>query len=1687
MAEQTSRLACAMTLLMLTSAILTVLGGEAGKYNDAKSESQIVLEGVPSSHIGSAKGATSQFADGNTSLSLNPSAGEVGGITNRVGQRINGTSLNLTAGGLREWSNDTHSMISLAANSTMSMTTVDASGDLRLNTTYGGNVPNAGTNNTQVHLNSMWAAGNYSFDTFRIICIGLSCGSITVQGGPLRIYANTIIIDQGAGIYADEMVWGNTGQGGSTMRGSNGKSPGAGGAGHGASGGIGGGTNGGAGGVNYGNGSEPGSSGGNVTFTNSNGQTSVDAQGGKGGGVIELVARTIWMNGTISANGGRGDDGAPPASGTGPGGSGAGGGSGGSIVLMANTVNIGNTGTLRAVGNDGGDGADGVQNGPGIGMYDGGHGGGGGAGGIVMAVSTPNNLNNNGVMHANGGSGGSGGRAYGTGSAGSAGNNGGNGYAFTGTFAGWGGAPIYAYSGNYTSPIFGQSGVVNVDSTSVVDYTSPANTSVNGSYHYSLDGVTWSNWLPLNLSNQSLPPFAFIQFHFDLATSDNSTTPRVGAINLSASSWYSLDGLTLSIANSSSSPNTFWASGNDFGVVRNVTAIAGMGPTTIRSFVPTNATPLASAWFHIIPPTFNQASDVEISVGGTSLLSLNSSDFPSMGITVEVPLATLLNSWPSTPFTNNGSGGLAWSNLEVTCSATGPFMGSFSSSFAIIPYEVGHRIGVNGTIVSAINDYVNQTSGRWAEASFSTFPLTADATAHPNHTVVLDALSVTYIDDILPEVTNISFWVDGQPVTEARVGDMVEVRVKVLGNESDATVEWHMEGLGGISSWPPPTLSAMAWDTLHNGYIAFFDTSQFSSEYGDSIALWLWLRDVAGNERDPNGVGSWYDVLVLKPVYPDFDSIQVGGCERVVVSICEAEAGAELVFQVAAVEGRSDLDVFAHLTSSSGESETILQLFWHDSSKVYDGSFIFTPDRGEWWDLVFRVMDVNRNEDNWSTAAVTMVKLIDETRPIEGALVVGENPTSSQSWSIHGEWWQRAKDGGNATLSVSGPDNYSSMEVFSPHLSSDRMKVQSYVALGGPEVMGVGASKANNSTTGLVHSHLDSIWPDVGLANISDPWGSVQNFISARDEVVAANPELVTILPLRDYISSSTSVWQSNYPTLLDDLGALGAQVYLGQLQLDPDYTCHIASGSAGCHSYGEYEMVREKNRIITEIVSTRPWVTLVPLSDDGPVHPEWYYGNGDLTDAGHSVMAESFIRAIDGVVGQRLLNMSGSHLLDISSLAPGHYNFEMVVEDEQGNRALDAQSGPDATAFLAPQSDILSLTVTAPMGSTPIYPGEVHLTAQALCALDCDMLLDIYLDGVFIEQLTPTGGEILFTVDIRDVGEHSVSLRLSTPEWEVWDVNASTDISVTPHPAPEWSINCLSYDEETVLDDHAMNGEIGSLRISTHYIDCTVSNSGNADAEVIVSPASILTPFECTSDAVMVVQGGSGTIHCTAEESEENAGMYTISLGIDEVREVENKSIGGIQSEAILLSPRFQTDEIADGGEPGTEKGDGVEVAGKSPLKWILSAFLLLIIGLGGITLLFSMRDGENRLFRGKDDDSPFALSSSSGGLSELEAVHPALVAAPLEIPPSSAEPPIPTPSHDVSGVHTTTSVPQSLSEMTTDQHLDKSGGPVSTTVQAGDAHSPTREGGTETDAVRGLGEQASASGEAEDWGLEW
>ena len=1111
-----------------------------------------------------------------------------------------------------------------------------------------------------------------------------------------------------------------------------------------------------------------------------------------------------------------------------------------------------------------------------------------------------------------------------------------------------GAAPVYSAAGTFLSPIIGQVGTLHLSANLTLASVQPVNTSIEGAFRHTVDSTNWFGWQPLNIQGQMLPPFAEIQFQLNLSTTDNTTTPTVGSISYSQFTWRALDDASLDIGNVSGT-NEFWSFDAPLGLVRSGGALAGMGPTMILLSVPVGAKPAADAWVHIMPPGFLRDTDVTISMGSNVLKVLNSSDFPDAGLSVPIPSMLLSSVWPTSSSGPNGTGGIPWEDISISCATGFPFMGSFGVSLVALPYILTTDIGANGSMLSALNQHVNLTSNSWLEAVFNDFPLLSDGSGDADLAFTLQDLNVTYIDDIIPQVIEAIFLVDGQEITETRTGALVEIRVHVLAAEDDLALDWHLEGLGTISSWPPASLDSMAWDAVEEAYIGWLNTSQFPPTFGERMALWLWVNDTAGNSFSPVGVGDYYADFILRPEIPAMATGELTGCEQVSGSTCAVRPGDTIQFEATSTSSRSDLDVFVHLLRG-GTEDKVVPLHWNDSSQSYRGDLpLYFSDIGS-WDASWRALDVGRGEGGFSIQAITHVRVYDNHSAAESSFSTTTLSPDSTVLDLNATWTHLGYETGESHVEITGPAGFSELVDLVDGNHSESVVIDSYVALGSGAVVGDGAGQANSSSTSLIHQALQEAWPEVQLTNLGHGWATVHTFDSDLVQIRAANPDVVTILPIDDYASTSASTWRSNYPALLDELGTMGAEVFIGALMLDPDYLCHIESGPGGCHRFGEFESAREKNQILIELASTRPWVTIVPMSDDGPLHDDWLNNGDDYTDAGHAALAEAFLHSIEGRLSLRTILQDASLSVDISEWAFGEYQFELTVTDAQERDAEDLAPGPDTTFSLVPPHDVLSIQIITTAPET-LYPGDFEIAFDAVCTIGCEMILEVELDGERVEMFNPGQGlDSLMLTDIAE-GQHHLGLKLWTQDWPLAAQWATLDFEVKPAPAPIWSVECSSRATESVIRGVTQDGELGNLTTATHSIDCSVANTGNAAGTIRISSDSAIDPLICNAISQDVEAGRSTAFNCAMEESGQVTGTHEFFLVFEQVGPHVN--VGTWDATFNLSAPRFQADlTAADAGANSSQAG------AESLLTWVISFLILLVVGLALISILPGIRE---------------------------------------------------------------------------------------------------------------------------------
>ena len=898
------------------------------------------------------------------------------------GHSLTDGSVHLELEGLQQTHSDTYSVASGALNGTFNETVNDGT-NIELISAMSG-PPQAGTNSSTV-LSTTNLAGTHSYDTLELLCGIASCGRI-VATGDLTLYVNTLRVEQGTAIVANDLATGGQGAGSSTTTSSSGRNDGGGGAGHGGSGGAGGGTNGGAGGSTYGNGTERGSQGGTVSSS-----YHATATGGKGGGYIQIFANQIFVNGTIQAHGGDGTAGSQASSGTGAGGSGGGGGSGGSIFIKANSVQVGNGGQIKADGGDGGDGANGAQNGPGFGMYDGGDGGGGGGGGRIVISTQTGAYANSGTVNALGGSGGSKGLKYGTGVDGVDGSAGSTGTVTTGTWQGYiASSNTTSDNGTFTTnPLETQtlqpSLAYITHSTSV-----PSDASLTATYRFTLNGTSssweeWSDWAPLSLSGQWVERHRWIQIEYSFARG-GSTSPSLTSMNLEHTSWTMLQSSDMRYDGELLEPSF---SGTTLGLTTTMNATSS--PSQFSIDVPEGAvfSDDLHVWMHWDAATSGTTpSFSEASIGGTTLNATQQSRSQS-GVDIVMPKGLLNSATPSSTWIDGQ--GLEWKRLTIDVtmtSATDVWFGHLT-----VPWSFNVEIDVTNAVNNVIlyecgSFYAFTDPGCFGAATSHPFTIagTTMPIGSPAFTYVLDQPSFSWEDSYSPQITSIQHRKGVEQLPQIRVNETFSIVLFDGADETDLTVEFL--GLNWDISQGFASAQALGYHNALMGYYLYLSTDGLEVDIQHDYNMTFRVMDTHGNELLPRPT---YNFTVY-PVAPSVSTVSVTGPTLMAGSgtVNDPQVwgveGAALTIDVNDAHQRETLVVVAELTKVGATQPEFLPLFWNPELRMYSMDWFPMRDNLGDWQIEISMSEIDgleeKDEDGWKEGADLHLRLVDSMGPL---------------------------------------------------------------------------------------------------------------------------------------------------------------------------------------------------------------------------------------------------------------------------------------------------------------------------------------------------------------------------------------------------------------------------------------------------------------------------------------------------------------------------------------------------------------------------------------------------------------------------------------------------------------------------------------------------------------------------------
>lgn len=126
------------------------------------------------------------------------------------------------------------------------------------------------------------------------------------------------------------------------------------------------------------------------------------------------------------------------------------------------------------------------------------------------------------------------------------------------------------------------------------------------------------------------------------------------------------------------------------------------------------------------------------------------------------------------------------------------------------------------------------------------------------------------------------------------------------------------------------------------------------------------------------------------------------------------------------------------------------------------------------------------------------------------------------------------------------------------------------MVLGSSSTAGSGASGPQRTYVGLLDARLEDRFPTVELTNLGAGGATIDRLLDHVPTIVTLAPQLVTILPLTDYVRTSTATFAPGYAALIDArLG--GGDGPIGDLRIDDPLVCGTGSGPVGCLLLGRH------------------------------------------------------------------------------------------------------------------------------------------------------------------------------------------------------------------------------------------------------------------------------------------------------------------------------------------------------------------------------------------------------------------------------------------------------------------------------------------------------------------------------------
>ncbi len=1427
---------------------------------------------------------------------------------------------------------------------------------------------NAGNSSLNVTSLVKWT-GVHSFNTLHVRCTPNGCGSIEATG-PLVIIATTIIVDSGATISADSLAWGGSGAGAGGQTGK--LDLGANGGAHAGGGGVGGGnsntTN-----MSYGNGSEAGSQGGNTSQVSS-GINTVRSIGGRGGGHLLLLADTLQINGTISADGGDGANGpAPPLGGEGI--AGAGGGSGGAVHITTNQIQFGPTGHISADGGDGGDGSNAVwPTGPSLLMYNGGDGAGGGGAGFINISHTPNGMTGLSSISVTGGSGGAGGQPLGTGTQGRLGLGGGSGIAkASSSFPGFSNGN-YSQMGTWVSTAQGDGHLIR-DATFSVRATIPSVTTVRISHSTSLDKTTWSAWVTSGLANTLVDDHVYIRYMVEMSTTDVTLTPEIHDIRYMGWSWRGMTNVTLDASSTPSIPHD-WESSTPFFLTLGSTTSTNPHTTRITSNpVPVDAVITET---HIVL-RMDMISDgisatVTLQMGGTDVSEIDMTRFTGQAL-VEIPATTVQASLPTSGVI--GPDGIEVATIDIDVIGQG--WGVTSASLEIPWSWNKHEID----IVSMINSHVQRSGEDWRNLTAGTrIPFLMNFKAASGHFLTL-GIDGWARDTIPPLATSIRFMHASSEIMHTRIGPIVDLLVNVSRHQNDPYGnETHLDArffLHRVSDGSMMYVSFTGDPLVWNGesYVAAIDTTRFGPEFDDNISVTIQLDDGRTTRTDVLDA-AWLDIDPIFPVI-DESSILVGdGTSNVI--------GENVHISLTTVDGRDDLYVIAEATSSSTEEKTSIPLFWNDQTRRYDGAWrVWREDLGL-NEITFSATDIVRDERSLIIEGHRIDVTDSGSHIISDVLAIAvEDPTKKLSLTLTAIAPKGTDLTSSALITDQNTGTPKANIEFEPGRRTPVASFTSYVSLGSSAAAGIGASTSSTSNTNLITTFLQSTHSDMTSTNLAQDGATIDDLTTSLTDIESASPDVITLLPPFDPLETDGVDWANKYQTFLDEVyQRTQAPIFLAGFHPDPAAICgpNVSEPSTGtCYSTQEWQDLSYRSSVLFHFAAERDYVHLIPLIETMKSHPDWHTSQGHPNDLGHEFIASAFISEMDDLLTESLMTSTFTKEVDAASWSSGWYDVETHLFNNRGADAPDFASGPDVSVQIEPPPS-LTLDISEPTDGSAVFKGAaVNFTITASCDTGCLMNLDVRNRDTDV---------VLATIEGLESGTHSVTLSFD----RLGQARISFTLHLISSPVSIQKHLMLQVDEEpesvgAVTDKGCLETvlTVADDGINGASLNCTLENTGEGD--VILRLRPLIGDDRCDDKGPETLSANDLWVTgCRLPAPEEGTESMAFVIEIWRERDEAWESVGpyrwvyadAIVEQPIDLGPKNASTNTTASANLATSS------APKSinPLTVVLGAGAVL--GAAGITLyVFRGRrsEDENEMF------AEIASGSQSLGVEAISSSH--------------------------------------------------------------------------------------------------